>query len=107
MYDITGQYWATLIAVTVFLGFYTAVAWRAFFFNPPVTLGLGSILAAAALVATFSSSIAIGLAAIGVLAFIGWHVYYVYRDWQSRPLRWLVAGLVASLAAINVLLFTR
>jgi hypothetical protein len=105
--DISGHYWLTLVAVTASVVLYASIAWRAFFFRPPVTLVFVSVFALVAVIATTAPTVGMVVAMVGTLALIGWHTYYVCVDWKSRSLRWVVAGLLGSLLATGMLLLSR
>lgn len=104
---IPSQYWAALVAATVALLLYVPIAVRAFFFRPPVTMAFLIIFAVSAVVGASAQAVGMVIAMVGAVALVGWHTYYVYVDWKSRSLRWLVGGFGTAFLATAVLLLTR
>lgn len=107
MANISAHYWLAMLTLTASIVLYAVVAWRAFLFRPPVTLMIGTGIAFAVLVATVAPDVGEVLAALGLATLVGWQGYYVYKDWASRPLRWLAVAFLACILVTGALLVTR
>ena len=94
-----------MISFTTAVALYAAVAWRAFFFKPPVTLVIGGGLTLASLVFTVVPIVGLILVGVALLGLVGWHIYYICKDWKSRSLRWVVSGFLACAVATGALIY--